>query len=626
MKKLNFLLLGAAALAMASCSQEDVVNPGAGGDGNFHVSVNLPDDMRTRAFSDGYTADELHYAVYEVDSRTPITTGQTSFKGALSTTVDFNLASNKQYQIAFFAQSAASDRPDLETYGAYTFDANAGVIRVDYTKMTSAANNADAYDCFFWLYTTPTIGKGQTTGEVVLHRPVAQVNWGTNDMDKDAVTSNGTFGSNPAANMVATLTTAAYTEYGFFEGTDGSGDVVQKPANLALVSFAAPLGEKFPVEGYEYVNMSYLLAPQGGANYDLELAITNTAGTYQTDNVIVNNAPVQANYRTNIYGNLLTENLQLTVTKDPSWETPDYDVEVLETFTMDAADLDGATISESGIYKLTGELDGIYKINVQGVNPQTRAAEGLEVVIDGSGLKAKEGKKFNLMFLDDVNFPHSSSSITANYERLGYFTFQNFKEGTINFKSGNTTVNVKNNTLDCFILAAGNVNVNMSGNTINSENGIYQRWDNSTCKYNAYLYIVDYDLSFNNNTLTQANGTPFCINGWTLNDPVGSFSGPEMLNLNKINSFSGNTITVSELETDQKDWTAAISFMGDGTYYVENATTTPTYSPAATAFMQLVKDSNNTINAVAPALGGYMFKFTEYNSWDAVRVDIFNAE
>ena len=339
MKKLNYLILGIAGLALSACSQEDVVSPAEGVDGNFNLTVSLPADMSTRAsenqgpgyYGQGFEAQKLLYAVYEVDengspiaeANNPVIEGETSFpEESLKTTVGFNLARSKYYSIAFFAQSEASMPTEgVEDSGVYVFDAATQTITVNYGNMTSDGNNADAYDCFYKLYTTGKIGDPTTpiSDEVVLTRPVAQINWGSDDLDEDAVNDKNTFGGDMATNMVTTFTTQAYTSFNMFDRS------VSNSEEVTLEAFTVPTGGEFPVEGYDYVAMQYVLAPVESSIANLNLSIESKTEDY-TNVVAVANAPIQANYRTNIYGSLLTDNVNVKVTKDPIWGDPDYDV------------------------------------------------------------------------------------------------------------------------------------------------------------------------------------------------------------------------------------------------------------------------------------------------------------
>lgn len=336
MKKFSFIALAAAGLLMASCSQEEVVKPGAD-EGNFTVTVALPADLATRAFGTGLVADNLLYAVYDItegDYRL-VTTGRGNFGFSLRTQVELKLAVGKNYKIAFFAQSGLSEK---QTGGnqVYLFDPEAREIVVNYYLMTSDGNLGDAYDCFYNAYETGTVTAGMEGTTIYLYRPVAQINWGTNDYDEVAVKDDNAFGEN--GQYVATnLKMKAHTRYDFFGGEKGLGDVKGQPQEITMgwQNFAAPTAETFPVEGYQYVAMQYVLAPKASALYNLNLNIDNDNNPnveFVTNvDVAVTNAPLQANFRTNIYGALLTNPTVFNVVKSEIWDGPDHNVMMPQT-------------------------------------------------------------------------------------------------------------------------------------------------------------------------------------------------------------------------------------------------------------------------------------------------------
>ena len=315
MKKLNYLMLGLAGLTMISCSQDDLSNANGIADGNYQVTINLPADVATRAIGDNAKAAQLlNYAIFD-DNGTYVSQGTANFGGNTSMTLPLSLVSGTSFKIAFFAQSP-------ESTNVYKFNAGATAhsVTVDYEEMESTLNNADGYDCFYEVLETGVIGSPTMKTEVTLNRIVAQINWGTSDYNQATVTN--TYGTN-LASLNSTLTVTVPNEFDLL-----TGKTAGEPQEIKIGSFTpdnATTAEKFPVTGYQYVAMQYVLVPADKGLYNLNLAVSNEAGT--ADNPItVDNAPVQANYRTNIYGNLLTDNIQFQVDLSADWGTPGYTV------------------------------------------------------------------------------------------------------------------------------------------------------------------------------------------------------------------------------------------------------------------------------------------------------------
>lgn len=317
-------MLGAAALTLASCSQEDVVNSVGGETANIHLNISLPKDFSSRALGSGTQATNLAVLVYDVTtpgSQTFVMQGAATFNGNNTTDVDLDLVTNKSYKLAFFAASPEAMSTE-STQNVYTINTADGSISVDYSKMTSDLNLTDAYDCFYGSYDTGKVGNATISGNVSLTRPVAQINWGTSGLN--GVTGNNyssVFGTDgafiqttlKAQNVPNTLNLLA-------GGVTNSGT----NTTVTLSDFAIPpTTENFPANTdevtYTYVAVQYLLAGATTSTYNLTLTITNNGAdsdvTQYTNDIVVSSVPVQANYQTNIYGSLLTSNTDLTISK-----------------------------------------------------------------------------------------------------------------------------------------------------------------------------------------------------------------------------------------------------------------------------------------------------------------------
>lgn len=391
MKKLSYLLLGLAGLSLASCSQDDDLFNSVNGDGNFNVTVKLPGDLATRSLSDGLTADSLQVAIYTADGQY-IESQKFVFGSSLTTTVSLNLVPGTSYNIAFFAQSLQSSVDDV-----YVFDGQQGMFSVNYGNMTSDGNNADAYDCFYNLLTTGVIGSTNMQTDVTLYRPIAKINWGSNDYGQGTVAN--AFGVD-YANVNATLTTDVYTQYNLLQQ-----DVIaeSKVQNMEIGRFTPATTATFPVDGtpaYKYVAMQYVLAPKTTELFNLSLNVLNAdnEGTATTNTTIdVSSAPLQANYQTNIYGSLLSENIQFTVDKSADWGGNYQIVESSSAFA-DAVKAGGSVILNSDIAlddRITLVNDVVVDLNGHSItyspaeNPYDRTKEGAFYVPEGVNLTIK---------------------------------------------------------------------------------------------------------------------------------------------------------------------------------------------------------------------------------------------
>ena len=301
MKKL-FLVL-AAAFAMVAC-QTDINEVGVVADGVAAVEfeVGAP---QMRSYSDGMTATKLQYAVYEVKAGQPLEYLENLTPEEIPTlvggaaNVKIELANNKKYAVIFWA-SASVDGP-------YTFDAEAMTVTVSYD---GAACNDESRDAFY-AYQEFEV-KGAATLSVELRRPFAQLNVGTSDL-----TAAQNSGFNPKSSSLKVKN--VYSTLNLVDGTASD--------NVLEVTFATadvPTGETFPVDGNAYMAMSYVLVGKDKASYDVVYTIK------AEDNTVITNTigavPMQANYRTNIYGKLLTSSTDINVEINPDYNEPDYSV------------------------------------------------------------------------------------------------------------------------------------------------------------------------------------------------------------------------------------------------------------------------------------------------------------
>lgn len=329
-------LLAGTMLAVTSCSNEDAPY---GGDGGMTVfSVKLPDDLGTRAsFGDAPSNQELNVAIYEAGNTekalfTSIN-GETSegmtveqfASDGLTATVKVPLVKNKQYDLVFWSQD--------KTNRYYTYTENGQTLTVGYGEGEGATvqNYNDARDAFF-ASKTVTSGDATNSQAIQLKRMFAQINVGTNDLQ--AYTNAG--GSDSFGITVSGVATEINLKSGIVSNPTGTV--------TATTSNAASSAKDFPaITGYtgnelQYLSMIYVLVGDGAAanktNVDVSLSANGNAGfaTYA-------NVPVQMNYRTNIYGALLTNPEVFNVTIDPIF-AGEYNKEI--TFAATAEEFTSA--------------------------------------------------------------------------------------------------------------------------------------------------------------------------------------------------------------------------------------------------------------------------------------------
>lgn len=316
-----------------SCESELDLGTNAGENVQVTFSVGTP-EIATRAYSDGLTATVLQYAVYDAagNELTDLTKTDATING--STTVNLQLTTGNTYSVIFWA--AAEGAP-------YTVDFGAKTMTVDYTNAVSNDEKRDA----FYKYHTFTV-TGAQTETVELKRPFAQLNIGTNDYDKSA-----SAGYEPAYSYVKVPVSSTLN---LVDGTvDTAADVEFKLA-------AIPSGETFPVSGYDYLSMNYLLVPADKEVVDLTFGHSESNTTVEKTRT-VGSVPVQRNYRTNIYGSLFTSDVDINVEIKPGYDDPAHEVDDLYLAAAVGGDI---TLTEDLVLPTTLDIQANTTINLNG--------------------------------------------------------------------------------------------------------------------------------------------------------------------------------------------------------------------------------------------------------------------
>lgn len=327
---LSTFTIAAAALLVTSCNDEMDNGLKTGDDGTVTFTAQLPSEMGTRAFADGLTAKHLQYAVYEAGQSTPLKVfgDETTVVGEaemvdLKKSVTLKLTSGKSYDVIFWAD-ATTDSP-------YTFNPASQEVSVDYSKVNNNSDNCDA----FFKKETITVSGNQSV-DVKLTRPFAQVNIGTDDFDAAKASGLEVTQTEVVAKAFATLNLA----------TGEVSDEADRTFTMKAIPTASD-GE-FPVAGgYKYLSMDYLLVGADKATVDVAF---NYGGPQSRT---FTNVPVQRNYRTNIYGSLLTNTTDFNVVIEPAF-SGEFAHEVVSVSTFAALK---AAATAGGDVKLESAID-----------------------------------------------------------------------------------------------------------------------------------------------------------------------------------------------------------------------------------------------------------------------------
>ncbi len=298
----------ALAVAVCACSiDEPNLSIGEqGGEVTITLNAALPSNIVTKSASDGSGATILTYSVLDSDGA-PVILKATAKVENYQSNITLSLLKDQSYDIVLWADG--DDSP-------YSISDDGKSVTIDYSD---AACNDEGYDAFYAHCNYPKDAVGSEIS-VTLYRPLAQLNYGTNDLsvisalglDAEGYTYSITLaGSFPTSlDLLEDKVSGSESELSFtVEGLPGSDAT-------------------FNVEGYDYLAYAYVLV---GVEDQTSMVATSakldiTGEGIDPIEVMAYNVPFSQNYRTNIYGSLFTNPVDVTVEINAEWGEPDTDI------------------------------------------------------------------------------------------------------------------------------------------------------------------------------------------------------------------------------------------------------------------------------------------------------------
>ena len=314
-------------MIFATSCENELELGAAGEEAMVSFTIATP-DMGSRAYSDGYTATKLQYAVYDAAGKIlrDLTNTEATING--STTVNLQLTTGNTYSVIFWA-----DNENAPYTVNFANELEKASMTVDYCGVKSNNEELDAFYAVKEINVT-----GAQTETVYLKRPFAQLNIGTNDYK-----ASEEAGYVPTESSVKV--TSIYNTLNFFEGTvSGDAEVTFGYNNIKK-------DETFPVAGYEYLAMNYLLVDDEKETVEVTFSYKDDNDNEKTRKV--GSVPVQRNYRTNIYGQLLTSDVDVNVEIKP-----EYDGENKVIVANDHASFVDAisNVTDGGVVRLNADV------------------------------------------------------------------------------------------------------------------------------------------------------------------------------------------------------------------------------------------------------------------------------
>ena len=475
----------------ASSCQNELELGAAGEESMVSFTIATP-DMGSRAYSDGATATALQYAVYNAagEELTDLTvTDDDNVEIHGSTTVKLKLTTGNTYSVIFWA--AAPNAP-------YTVDFGAKTMTVNYN---GAVSNDEARDAFY-KYETFTVN-GAEAKTIELKRPFAQLNIGT--ADYAASTSAG---YTPKYSYVKVPVSSVL----YFE----NGDVNE--ATTQEFGLAEIPTEKLVVNGteYTYLAMNYLLVDDEKDVVDVEFGYGESDNVSTAKTRTVGSVPVQRNYRTNIFGNILTSDVEINVTIEPEYDNS-YSMEAWDGVSVSKPTFD----SETNTYYISQASELAWVAQLANGTLPTESRTNAELYnFDGATIKLE----------NDINLNgHEWTPISLSTDLANGKTFRGTFDG-----QGHTIYNMTSNRNDVvglfgYVYAATIKNVTISNANLNSKHfaGGIVAWVNNYKGNIQKPFVID-NCKVVNSTITS---TPEEVNGgWDNGDKVGGLVGAAWFN------------------------------------------------------------------------------------------------
>ncbi len=478
MKKILSFFFVLGAFMLASCSTENEKSLSSG-EGDVTYTVALSGQTATRAFADGLSAREVKCYVYDTNNGTsaePVLVKDVVMpEGSLSGTLTLRLVSGREYDIIFLATSGADSHITYET-ASRTFS-------VDYTGVACSDEKLDAFYAVDLGYKV----SGAASRTVELHRPFAQLNIGTDDISDYQAAISPVGGEEVAISGASLKVDGVYSEFDLMAG-DIPADAVAAAVEFSTAALPTDI---FPQTGYEYLAMNYLLVPATEQQLvNIELTVSNSDGT--SDMCSFDNVPVRGNYRTNVFGSLLTSAATMNVEIMKDFDQPDYKVivntpaefiagiengdnimvpsgAVIELPAGTSLNLvDGQEIVNEGVIKVANS----YALNVEGpVTATITGGEFINTAAEGSN----EGRNV-IGVTDGATLNLSNATLTTNGYHNG---------GSAIYVANIKELNLENVTVNSGFYAVG---ADAACGKITARNCTFN--SNSSSKYGSWAYCV----------------------------------------------------------------------------------------------------------------------------------------
>ena len=443
MKKI--LLLATLVLGMVSCMKDQSLDANLVGDGNFVLSVALPDDATRAAGTDSAKGAvdndvlgeyDVRYTLEVYDANGALAKEDQKTVDATSTSFELRLIPGRHYRFVVWA--------DFVKNGVDPYYNVTDLRNVTLTGTHNAMN--ESRDAYTAVFNTAEDGDKQvfssaSTIKMILKRPFAKLRVVTNDMNEI-----GSYSTLQSATVK--YTTPIYTGFNALnaEVTGATESNVEKTVYFTDAAYKYD-GEP-TAEGKQTLFADYIFGTETGTvQFTLDVK-DDTAETIPT--IAFNTSiPVERNHLTTIYGPVLTDFNKVTVTIDDDFAQPETVVEqfagkyndtlvlstgtyifknlIVETESANAVVVEenaNAVVDLVGFARIQSAGKAIYvpassTLTINGLSATRSAKNGVLEVVGGSGVNSDVNG--SAIAVDGKLFINDIASLTAKgYGKCGY--------------------------------------------------------------------------------------------------------------------------------------------------------------------------------------------------------------
>lgn len=567
-KYLLSLFAIASMLFASSCSQEEVISQSTGDEVKVTFTTELRNDAKSRAVGDDTeNINQLIFAVYdENDNFLPALKQEiTNFDviydengndtGKKGATIEVVLVKGQTYSFAFWAQ--CSNYGD----GAYNFNPATGKVTVNYDK---CCTNKPAADAFFMGIEDYTV-TGTFKKDVTLKRPFAQVNFLTtpNDIEKAKLA-----GFEPSSSSIRIKNVAKILNV-VTGGVDGIEDAEVTFQSAGLVENETTRIANDNTD-YRYLATAYFLPTDKAASTTItaSMSVKSKVTTKAPIELTAPDIAAQRNYRTNIYGDLLTSNGVFSVEVDPGFDG-NHNVEISEftetESTLNEALSDNTDNNNALTYNVkssTSDKLGNVEVEIPAGTQATSLTFNFEDLEDNAQITIsdEQGSNYDKPVVIEVPEGVSLNQIQVNLPNAHVTLKQGDYTEVIASTSNTTLVVSAGTTIETLQVVKGNVRIE-AGATVNAIERDNSNTDAVTCVY------------FEGELPTTGSSDPKIVympadfnkvsdNEYQIKSAAGLKSFRDAVNGGE--PFAGKTITLAaDIDLNNEEWTPIGSATAD---------------------------------------------------------------